>query len=440
MIELAVAVAVGGAAFLAVRFQLKARRAWSRFAKDYELTLDWAKGAIPRMRGQRRGFEFVLHGFGEKDVSVQILDVDPWFTLGPGDASGSRHAVGDPRFDKNVLVQGDRDFVLGLLDHEVRRLAEKTVFSEDCKVERGSIHAVVEDVSNVPHRIDRLLRLAEHLRRPSSNDLPPRLARNALRDPAQGFRLLAFRQLVRSFQHSDEILPAAKGVLRSSRGELRLEAARCLMGSSDPRERQEASDALAEIAADGKPEPWVRRAALELLIRSDCHDLVLQIAKRLLLQHDERSEIRSAAISVCVEVGAVEVLLGLQLPQNPTWAMAEHEAESLARALGRLGDPRAQPWLLELLRHPLDRVGIAAAQVLGGLGDVSSVKSLREAVARRSAVSRAAEAAIEQIQRRLGGLHGGELSVVSTEPLEGAVSPADDSPDDPKGGEVSLAE
>ncbi|MDA8016334.1 MAG: HEAT repeat domain-containing protein [Thermoanaerobaculia bacterium] len=192
-----------------------------------------------------------------------------------------------------------------------------------------------------------------------------------------------------------------------------------------------AAESLAELAAQPDRESWIRRFALDDVARSELPELAIRVSKRLLARSDELPEMRRSAIVALAYAGALEELLAVEPGETL-------EAEALAWALGRCGDPLAQPRLLDLMTVADDEVRLAAAKALGAFGDIRAVPALREAAGSqgllKSRLARAAEDAIAKIQQRAGGSQAGEISIAVPEPLEGAVSSADDS----AGGEVSL--
>ncbi|MEM8996225.1 MAG: HEAT repeat domain-containing protein, partial [Acidobacteriota bacterium] len=107
-------------------------------------------------------------------------------------------------------------------------------------------------------------------------------------------------------------------------------------------------------------------------------------------------------------------------------AVAVGERLWVIEALSKIGDPAAQPRLLEGLEQEDRRVRIAAAKALRDMGDRDAIPALaaaREGTEDRR-LSRAIDKALVSIQRRSGVFQSGELSVVQTGPLEGALSAA----------------
>lgn len=444
MIELAIAAAVGGALVAtAVHYNLKARPVWKKFAAEAGFSFESAPGAVPRLRGHRRGFEVVIRGFGRKDAYLEILGVDPWFTFSPGSSRGSERALGDFDFDAQVQIDGDRDFAFGLLDAATRKAIKDAAENYQCEVKGEKLEAMISNFFKAPESLDTLLDLAERLQRPSSRELPPRLARNALEDPWPEFRLRTFRQLATEYYDAPEVLPTARRFLDAEQPPHQLEAARCLLRAEED-DRAAAAEVLADMVEQQKVPPELRQSALEALAESGQTSIAVRLSKAILANKDY-PPMRRSAVNVLAGAGAIEELLALEVADYPA------EAAALARGFGRLGDPRAQPRLLELLVHPDHQVKLATARALGTVGDARAVPPLRETAgslpetktAFDQDLEQALEQAVLQIQQRLGGQQAGEISIAVTEGLEGAVSPADDSEreaaEKAAGGEVSLA-
>jgi HEAT repeat protein len=103
-------------------------------------------------------------------------------------------------------------------------------------------------------------------------------------------------------------------------------------------------------------------------------------------------------------------------------------------ALGVLGDARAEPHLIELLRHADEKVRMAAAAALGIVGGIQAVEPLLPLTKGlfNGDLHAAARDAVRRIQSRLGDVEAGRLSVAAAGP-EGALSVSGE------GGELSVA-
>ena len=421
---------------------------WARVGARLGLSLDRVWPAPPRLSGTLRGFVVVVTRALPR-IAVQIHGVDPWFTLERDNAVAQATEpdieVGDWGFDQVIRVRGDRDFALSLLDEETRRAAERVVLELDGRVADGMIEVPVQGIQSMPFVLHAMLDLANRLRRPTTEELPPLLARNARDDPSSGLRLRAFRNLVREFSDAPEVLPLARAFLgeKNKLGEkdeeLRFEAA-CFLATGDEKEktRRRAADELSRLAKRRDLAPDLRRRALEALARSDHSRQATILAASILRDRHQPREVRRASLLALERARAIEKLLEVETFGDAT------EASILARALGLCGDVAAQPRLLELLDQLNEGVRMATIEALGTIGNVRAVGPLRRAAGEKefitSDLARAVEEAVLQIQARAGGSQAGEISIVATEPLEGAVSVAHDEPDIPEGGEVSLTE
>lgn len=406
-----------------------ARNAWETAGSGFRLHLDSPRLMPPRLRGRRDGFEIEV--FSSKlDIVVQVLDVDPWFTLGKDSAMARSIKpdieTGDPDFDETIRVEGDRDFALGLLSVDARRAVEKVVLTFDGKVEDGKIEVAVGKVEMVPKVLRPMLRLAELLHRPSSRELPARLAQHALEDPARGFRLQAFRQLAQEFYGTDELRNTARLLVGEEHLELRVEAAGILLHSGSEEDRNLGAETLTSLAGRTGGEIWLRRLALERLLRGAPAALTAEFALGMVRRLNTPPELRRSALGALIAVRAVDELLALEPGEYRFLERAD-----VARGLGTCGDPRAQPRLLEFLEYPNEAVRIAAARSVGAVGDLKAVPALRRAAGSRallkSELARVAGQSVTQIQERAGFAQAGEVALVTVETLVGAVSPAETS-------------
>ena len=468
MLSLLVLGLVAGAALL-VLVLATAQRAWKRTWRELatELHLEEASSSAHgrRLVGAARGFDIeVRHVVERRSVGrrahvphrrrhgrtaqasrqtsyllVTVSGVDPGFTLERDNVLvrliKPDVQIGDPAFDDRIRIKGDPARALAVLGAKARRLAKTVIAQAAGSVSQQRIRVRVGRIRDVPSVLGSMLDLAELLRRPDRQEIPALLARRALEDPSAGVCLQAFRQLVESYPRCEELREAATKRLDSRDEVLRLEACKVLL----PRPKRQslpAVRALVEFALDPRLESSLRRTALENLAGARFRDEAVPAMARILDTVGEAAEVRRAALQGLVRSHAVDELLSV-LPSGDA-----AEAEQLARGLGRLGDVAAQGRLLGLLDHPASRVRREAAQALGAVGNLRAVAPLREVAGSgtlfQSGVARAAETAIGEIKERVGGTQAGEISLASVEPLEGAVSPADET-DTTRGGEVSKA-
>lgn len=412
-----------------------------------------------RLSGRLRDFEVAVFPH-DKAMGIDVFPVDPGFTLGRDSAMARMIKpdieTGSASFDDQIRIEGDSNSALALLGKEARRLT-LIVVDKGGTVANRRIRCTVPTLKHVADMLDPMLDLAKELRRPKPEEIPALLARRALEEPFTGVRLQAFRKLASSYYRSDELLETARALADTWEASLQLEACRVLLrervslhGGDEGRvEGARAADELMKLVAAGHVDTSVRRSALESVARSPFwEDHVPAMAELVREAGEEPPEVRRAAISGLTRARALEPLLKVE-PGDDVG-----EAETLARSLGSLGDAAAQPRLLDFLGHPDDRVRLAAAEALGAVGDAGAVEALRNAtpvgVLAKLTLRRAVNTAIARIQDRLGGSQGGEISLTTLSPLEGAVSPTSDArgrsvggaaagDDDELGGEVSLA-
>ena len=391
-----------------------------------------------RLLGRLRGFEVEVEEAKDarghnKTIVARVQGVDPGFTLGKDNAVfrviKPDIETGDQLFDERTRIEGDADRALAVLGDRERRLAEILISGLGGEVTRNTISVFIGSIDKAPSTLDSMLDLAQVLRRPQEEELPGLLGQRALEDPSRGVQLQAFRRLAHSFPGSNVARDTAERLLDAPYGSLRLEAARVLLADPDRAER--ASTVLQDLAARLHVDSSIRREAIQRLATSRFRQAAVPTMVALLDSgKSEPPSVRHAALEALVQARAHQEMLVFE-PVDVA------EAELLVRGLGRVGGS-AQPRLLELFEHPEKSVQREAAVSLGKVGDLGAVAALRKVAGSdklfRSAVARAAEAAISDIQSRHGGSQAGEISLASVEPLQGAVSLTEGS----EGGEVSL--
>ena len=418
------------------------RGTWVRVGARLGLTLVSSWPAPLRLSGTIRGFDIAVTRSRLGKIVVQVLDIDPWFTLEEKGPSARMDVppidIDGWGFDEMMRVCGDRDFALGLLTMSTRAAADKVVLDLGGEVAEGKVSVPVRSIHSAPEAIGPMLCLAEALRRPTSDELPPLLAHNALEDVSKVFRFQCFQQLVREFSGTPEVLQTARQLLGDSDGELRLEAAVVLLDrEDDPLHRVRTAEALFDLAARHDVEVELRCSALDAMVRSEVSGKATALASGILDDLEEPREMREHALVVLAQAKAVHELLAVETVYDGA------ERARLVWALGQCGDVAAQPRLLEMLSHRDEHIRLLAIDSLGAVGDAEAVHPLRRLAGEKTLiqtpVARRVEEAVLQIRHRLGGSQAGEISIVDPEPLEGAVSVAEGEREGPEGGEVSLA-
>jgi len=134
-----------------------------------------------------------------------------------------------------------------------------------------------------------------------------------------------------------------------------------------------------------------------------------------------------AEMTKCVAVAAIgkaRDAVFLDLLAELSEHVGDPVAETIADALASLGDARAEPALLRLLRSGSGSVQRAAAAALGEVGTVRAVESLYALTGQMlpGALEATAREAIARIQARIRNAEAGRLSVHAEGPAEGGVS------------------
>ena len=415
---------------------LSSKRDWQAVA--IELGLEFTSSVLQgfRIRGHLRGFEVEIlkaNDNGEARAVIHVHGVFPGFTLARETVQNRLSApdiqIGDPVLDDHLRISGDADRALAVLGPEARRLVESLVMEGGGRLSGQTLQVPSGKIRDVFPMLDTVLEFAEILRRPAAEEIPRRLVRRVVDDPLAGVRLQAFLRLESSFSRGAELRSTASELIGAHDTELRFQACRVLVSGSEPSPR--AARELREIALTRNLDSVLRRKAMEALARPQLSGDAVPAMTAILDSAVSPREVRLAAVGGLVRLKARDELLRVEPSDDP------EEAEVLVRGLAAVGDA-AQPQLLAMLGHPDEGVRESAARTLGRVGDVRAVALLRRLADSdqffRSAPSRAAEAAIAEIKGRADGSQAGEISLASTEPLQGAVSPAAAD----KGGEVSL--
>jgi hypothetical protein len=404
-------------------FEFEPRRVGWREAKgrrgDYHVFLDLQK------------FEERLHEPRHDDkvyasLRSDRLPVDIGFSPERGESADI--LTGDAVFDDSVEVAGDPVVLAALLDEslrlEIRNLVARNGCLHNGKLSWTTTMGLTGDV--VSRLLVELAELAERLIEARNCDVPACLAANAAKDPIPGVRLWNLSLLQQRFP----ALPATKEVSRLSLADpepwVRLAAARFL--------RDEGNAVLRSLVADEwTPDQASAEAASLLAVRLPIEESGPLLVAAL---KGRAGETRRQAIHY---LGRLRYTPSL----GPLCVLLAHaEARTgaaAAAALGALGDPKAEPYLVDALRREAAELRVAAARVLGRLGTVRAVEPLLHELdtKRLDGESRhAIREAVSAIQARLAGAEAGQLSMSATTAEAGRLSLAT-----PRAGpgDVSLA-
>ncbi len=349
-------------------------------------------------------------------------------------------SIGDRPFDDEVHVRGDEVTALAALGADERDryldLAQQGV-----AVVRGGavtleVKGLVEEAERLEQLVDRCARLASGLAF-VEEEIPGRLA-SQVEDPRSphGVRARSFALLNARFPGTPEEQRAARSLLRDPDSTLRIAGARALGRDDD------AALVLQRIAEENDGEEAGR--AVEALACAAPRDRVAAVVQRILAA-DWVSPRIVASARVAEQLRLVEArdeLLRLARTADETAAAAS------VRALTAIGGEGVESELIRLVGEgaPLPR-----AESVRGLERIGTVAAVEPLLLLRSvdgALLRAARAAVQRIQARLGDAEAGRLSVSeTTEPsgrlslpagTDGALTLPDDAP--PIAPEVSACD
>jgi len=339
------------------------------------------------------------------------LSLRPRFAL--GDVFHPDVMTGDDDFDRAVLCEGNLEDVLAVLDHTARRAVQAALYHQAIRVTNGVVSVPLSDFTRpqVDDACSAALELAKHLEVPQ-DEIARRLARNSATDPLVSVRLMNLGALQAHFGDSDAAVAASRKALEDTDFQLRLQGALFL--------GEEGTATLCSMAKDHTLEPDLRVRAIEkLLPTSEATALVEWLLGSAVWQ------VRRAAVAAVRQFA-----LHAALPKLV--AQAEDEvaevAEAIARTLGLIGDPGAEPALVRLLAHNDRRTVHAAINALENIGTTTAVEPLFELSHSHapSTLKTAAQDAIASIQARLGGVEEGMLSVAQCSKLDGALSSSEE--------------
>jgi hypothetical protein len=326
-------------------------------------------------------------------------------------------------------IKGPDDVVLALMSREARSAFAS--LQERVSVKRGVISIIAKGWT--AEALVEGIRTAVGLARLLSADrtaLARALASNAAADPIPEFRRRCLQVLLQ--RDSKEGDPKNHAIARKA----------IAAGLKDPHPavRLEAAshagaEALAVLSAlvgdDSTPAP-LRTTALRRLAGAFPYPKVAPCVVRALTDREEG--LLEVAVTVAGEARDRSTFARIC---ELTQAKAPQFAEAVAVALGRLGDVRAEPALLNALGSRSPEAGLAAARALGEVGTIRAIEpliSLAQGSRGSGALKAAARDAIRKIQGRMGDAGAGRLAVVGWNDAQAGLSLVD------QGGGISLAE
>lgn len=428
---MAVAAILAASTVIVGRRQRRATQtAWQQAADDLGLHLTW--GTSPRMEGRIDGVAVeVAIAYSQTDVgnlvtrfTIRSPSIPPHLSvraeglltrvgaaLGMGDLQ-----TGDRDFDDAVHVTGEEIETLSLLDGEARRLLSRFVANGRGRIEAGELiferPLFLRDSESIVRRARALVRLARQLGR-KKETVAAALLRNVQKEEDPGVRSRILQVLLRRFPHGPEASRACAWALENLPDPpTQLLAGRHLGPAG--------WDYLQRLVAGDAPDA-VRSAALDHLVATMPHERLIPFLEHVL-------EVNPANLWP-----AVLRALGGRGPAaafGRTAGLAPGGdgpiATAVAEVLWHRGEARAEPVLTGLLLHPDAKARAVAAATLGEIGTIRAVEPLlaceQAASLLEGDVRKAARAAIEAIQRRLGPVDAGRLSLAEAQGVAGALS------------------
>ena len=335
----------------------------------------------------------------------------------------TRVETGDQNFDDVVLARGPETLVLSILGELSRREALRLIESWGGTIEAGRLRIQFPMERPPDVSLDGLL---DHARRFSleNEEIPMRLAYNALHDPDSSVQCANMEALLSRFPETHEARQAMAEGIQDPNPRLRMLVAR-RMGTDGVPLIKEILQSPAFLAID-------RAQALD-------HLAVMVSRTELLPLLDEAiSSQRPALVTIALEhamnlshVDAMHAITDVLRMENEDVVIAS------CRYLRKLGSAKHQGLLIPLLQRPSFEVKTEVAKALGQIGTAPAVEPLHACEKMKGAdgrFRRVINQSIANIQSRLVSGAGGGMSLVGEEEDKGALS-VTDAP-----GRVSLPE
>lgn len=315
----------------------------------------------------------------------------------------------DPSFDRRFVTSGRPAGVAARLDAVLRQ--RLVALDDDLVLSIADEGLVAETRRPMPARtvvrlVGELAGVLEALA-DAGPQTEARLLTNGLTDPELAVRYQNLELLLREHPSTPEAREGLKLAWQAPERGIRFLAA--IRGTSE-----NATAFLEETVAREDEPVLLRTMSLEHLARRAPLERVRPLLHRMFTS--EHSRLRAAAIALAGRLrdgASVNALLALgrRMPLSPAARAA------IARALGAIGDERAEPRLLELLGDAEVDVKVAAATALGRAGSSRSLGPLGRVVSRYAAVralSDAAASAVARIEVRVGPVERGRLSILDS--------------------------
>lgn len=323
--------------------------------------------------------------------------------------------VGDPDFDRKVVVRGGLPVVLPLLDAGTRATLSELLAGGAVHVSKGAVEFKRSGAMSNSKRLVALVavvsEVAVALAQHSGEPVAARLLAMVETDPSPGVRKTAAMTLWQSCPNSDEARQAAELGLKTRDPELRMMAGNRLL-------TVEARHTLIGVALDGRAPATVQAAAIHgLAARADAAEAAPEILRAVPRMSGSRLV---AALSFLAHTDHLPSLSLLKNRYNNVGIEARLAVIAIAQRHGS----DAVPVLLEMVDGFAESTGVAAVQALGKLAALPTVMPLLEVQGGKypRAVRSAARNAIGQIQSRVATGPSGGLAVSDAAGEEGALA------------------
>lgn len=441
----------------------KGKARWPRIAQELGLTLSDDGLSGPTLTGRLRGFSVCIGPSGgsaknigiSKPLYVLRIFVDGIGKIAPDlelraegrlasltrQLAGDDILIQDPPFDAAVNLKGSERQVVAAMSYATRQTTvallkqgstsvndSKLVFESDASWEDADIQGLAHLAVSLIEQLALPVRATAY-----------GLAINALTDPLPSVRARNLECLFAAHSSWGPSALLGNAALPHPKKEEMAQAARAVLTAEDPRLQllgaMLVGDATsfavlkALVEDEATPAELRARATTSLASQFPWEQAEPIIARALT---SESTQLQEAAV---LSVGARRAVRLTERVCALARAASLPLQLTIAKTLGELGNPEAEPTLLELLRHSSDEVRIAAARALGQTGTIRAVEPLLQVKNKLLGdVKTTALQAARAIQARLGPVEAGRLAVVEQQVGPGALSLASE------GGQLSLVD
>jgi hypothetical protein len=351
--------------------------------------------------------EIVVDGQGAipRDLSI---DTETFIKTALG---GQDIQTSDAIFDEKIRMHGDEAMMLAALDEDMRSLILPVVPRGGVVVKDGRITCRKERLEDVPGMIRILVKLGNHLMI-REEDIPERLAKNAIKDSNPLVRLRNLELLEKRYPGWPQSVRACRAALTSTHVELKYAGAVYL--------GREGIGALEEMALSDTTWESHRINALKHLAKPEFREEAIPVLVQLL-----DSPVHTVRRAAAEGIGRLRHRDSLRKLGEILGVCDQETALVIVKAMERIREPAAEEFLFPLLQWESTPLKYAIAEALGRFGTVQAVEPLLE-VAKGLTVPHelkwAARKAVAQIQSRLGGAEAGRLSITTPVEEDGGLS------------------